>query len=97
MKRHFSMIREFHLADWFTLANAFCGTGAIFAAMPQMPSQLDECGAAISTRRAVRSSDGRDPVGWPPAGGKLPFRAVFFPIRSCNAKPCSRWRTGKNV
>lgn len=33
----------------------------------------------------------------PPAGGKLPFRAVFFPIRSCNAKPCSRWRTGKNV
>ena len=33
MSRHFSMLREFHLADWFTLANAFCGTGAIFAAM----------------------------------------------------------------
>jgi CDP-diacylglycerol--serine O-phosphatidyltransferase len=32
-KRHFSMLREFHLADWFTLGNAFCGTGAIFAAM----------------------------------------------------------------
>ena len=32
-KRHFSMLRDFHLADWFTLANAFCGTGAIFAAM----------------------------------------------------------------
>ena len=32
-KRHFSMLREFHLADWFTLANAFCGTGAVFAAM----------------------------------------------------------------
>ena len=31
--RHFSMLRDFHLADWFTLANAFCGTGAIFAAM----------------------------------------------------------------
>jgi CDP-diacylglycerol--serine O-phosphatidyltransferase len=29
----FSMIREFHLADWFTLANAFCGVGAIFAVM----------------------------------------------------------------
>ena len=27
----FSMIREFHLADWFTLANAVCGTGALFA------------------------------------------------------------------
>jgi CDP-diacylglycerol--serine O-phosphatidyltransferase len=23
------MIREFHLADWFTLANAVCGTGAL--------------------------------------------------------------------
>ena len=33
MPRHFSMLREFHLADWFTLANAFCGTGAVFAAM----------------------------------------------------------------
>ena len=32
-QRHFSMLREFHLADWFTLGNAFCGTGAIFAAM----------------------------------------------------------------
>ena len=33
MKRHFSMLRDFQLADWFTLANAFCGTGAVFAAM----------------------------------------------------------------
>ncbi|ASR42161.1 CDP-diacylglycerol--serine O-phosphatidyltransferase [Xanthomonas citri pv. mangiferaeindicae] len=31
--RHFSMLRDFHLADWFTLANAVCGTGAVFAAM----------------------------------------------------------------
>lgn len=31
--RHFSMLRDFHLADWFTLANAFCGVGAVFAAM----------------------------------------------------------------
>lgn len=29
----FSMIREFYLADWFTLANAVCGTGAIFSIM----------------------------------------------------------------
>ncbi len=27
----FSMIREFQLADWFTLANAICGTGALFS------------------------------------------------------------------
>ena len=35
MKPHkpFSMIREFHLADWFTLANAVCGTGALFSVM----------------------------------------------------------------
>jgi len=25
------MIREFHLADWFTLSNAICGTAAIFS------------------------------------------------------------------
>ena len=27
------MIREFHLADWFTLANALCGMGALFSVM----------------------------------------------------------------
>lgn len=32
-KNHFSMIREFHLADWFTLANAACGVAAVLAAM----------------------------------------------------------------
>ena len=31
--RHFSMIREFRLADFFTLANAACGVGAVFCAM----------------------------------------------------------------
>ncbi len=31
--RPFSMIREFHLADWFTLANAVCGVGALFSTM----------------------------------------------------------------
>jgi CDP-diacylglycerol--serine O-phosphatidyltransferase len=30
---HFSMIRGFHLADWFTIANAFCGMGAVLMAM----------------------------------------------------------------
>lgn len=44
MSRHFSMLRGFHLADWFTLGNAFCGTGAIFAAMRflQDGGMLDE-------------------------------------------------------
>ena len=33
LRKPFAMIREFHLADWFTLANAVCGTGAMFAMM----------------------------------------------------------------
>jgi len=37
--RHFSMIREFHLADFFTLANAACGVGAVFCAMRYLESQ----------------------------------------------------------
>ena len=32
-RSHFSMIRSFHLADFFTIANAFCGVSAIFEAM----------------------------------------------------------------
>ncbi|MDO8946530.1 MAG: CDP-diacylglycerol--serine O-phosphatidyltransferase [Desulfocapsaceae bacterium] len=35
-----SMIREFHLADWFTLANAVCGIGAIFSTMTYL--QIDD-------------------------------------------------------
>ena len=30
-KKPFSMIREFHLADWFTLTNAICGMGSLFS------------------------------------------------------------------
>jgi CDP-diacylglycerol--serine O-phosphatidyltransferase len=37
---HFSMIRGFHLADWFTIANAFCGMGAVLAAMAYLQGQL---------------------------------------------------------
>src|SRR3954470_13025703 len=31
--KHFSMIRGFQLADFFTLANAACGMGAVFFSM----------------------------------------------------------------
>ena len=34
----FAMIREFHLADWFTLGNAFCGVGALFSVMTFLQS-----------------------------------------------------------
>jgi CDP-diacylglycerol---serine O-phosphatidyltransferase len=36
--KHFSMIREFRLADWFTLANAMCGTGAMFSTLTYLES-----------------------------------------------------------
>ncbi len=36
--RHLSMIRSFHLADWITLGNAFCGTGALFSVMSYLQS-----------------------------------------------------------
>ncbi|HEY8047645.1 MAG TPA: CDP-alcohol phosphatidyltransferase family protein [Ramlibacter sp.] len=35
-RRHFSMLREFHLADFFTLGNAACGAGAVLLAMLSM-------------------------------------------------------------
>lgn len=34
------MIREFHLADWFTLGNAFCGVGALFSVMTYLQTGL---------------------------------------------------------
>ena len=37
-RRHFSMVREFHLADFFTLGNAACGVGSILLAMLFMAS-----------------------------------------------------------
>ena len=37
--RHFSMIRSFHLADLFTIANGFCGMTALFQAMAFLSTQ----------------------------------------------------------
>jgi CDP-diacylglycerol---serine O-phosphatidyltransferase len=38
--RHFSMLRGFHLADFFTLGNAACGVGGVFLALAYMASDL---------------------------------------------------------
>jgi len=38
--RHFSMLRDFHLADFFTLGNAACGVGGVLFAMLYMRTQL---------------------------------------------------------
>jgi CDP-diacylglycerol--serine O-phosphatidyltransferase len=37
--KHFSMIRSFRLADFFTLANAACGVAGVFLAMSYLGSQ----------------------------------------------------------
>lgn len=39
-RRHFSMIRGFHLADFFTLANAACGMTAIFFSLLYVESRV---------------------------------------------------------
>ena len=33
------MIRDFHFADWFTLANAVCGTGALLTSMTYLETR----------------------------------------------------------
>jgi CDP-diacylglycerol--serine O-phosphatidyltransferase len=38
-RKHFSMLRGFHLADFVTLGNAACGMAAVFFAMAFMASQ----------------------------------------------------------
>jgi len=62
-KKPFSMIREFQLADWFTLANAVCGTGAIFSMMTylQMPDVIHICFASglVLTALVFDFLDGR--------------------------------------
>jgi len=42
MTRHFSMLRDFHLADLFTLLNGACGTAAIFLAMSHIAERSDQ-------------------------------------------------------
>ena len=46
--RHFTMIRGFYLADWFTLANAFCGMGAVLAVMAGL-TRHDTHGLLLAT------------------------------------------------
>ena len=45
--RHFSLIRNFHLADFFTLGNGCCGTAAIFVSMDHVrEARVDKIYAA---------------------------------------------------
>jgi len=63
MPRHFSMVREFHLADFFTLANAASGMAAIFTVMASLrtsnPRYLAGAAAAIALAFVFDFLDGR--------------------------------------
>ncbi len=57
------MIREFHFADWFTLANAVCGTGAALTSMTYLQtgdvSRLYVASTAILAALIFDVLDGR--------------------------------------
>ena len=57
------MIRDFHFADWFTLANAVCGTGAVLTSMTYLQtgdvSRIYVASAAILAALVFDVLDGR--------------------------------------
>ena len=61
--RHFSMLRDFHLADFFTLGNGACGTAAIFLAMDYVRSAATDkivwAGVLVVAALAFDVLDGR--------------------------------------
>ena len=61
--KRFSMIREFHFADWFTLGNAVCGTGAVLTSMTYLETgdvtRLYFASAAIFAALVFDVLDGR--------------------------------------
>jgi CDP-diacylglycerol--serine O-phosphatidyltransferase len=61
--RRFSMIRDFQFADWFTLANAVCGVGAVFTSMTYLEtgdvSRLHVASGAILAALVFDVLDGR--------------------------------------
>lgn len=61
--RHFSMIRNFHLADFFTIANGFCGVAALFQAMRFLAGgerwRMDLAAALVVLALAFDVLDGR--------------------------------------
>jgi CDP-diacylglycerol--serine O-phosphatidyltransferase len=63
LRGHFSMIRDFHLADLFTLMNGASGTAAIFLAMSYLgdpaPWRIYAAGALIAAALVFDVLDGR--------------------------------------
>src|SRR6186713_3367840 len=63
LKGHFSMIREFHLADLFTLANGASGTAAVFLGISYVrdpvPWRIYIAGALVLAALIFDVLDGR--------------------------------------
>lgn len=61
--KHFSMIRDFHLADFFTIANGFCGVAAVLQAMRYLATgergRLDIAAALVGLALILDVLDGR--------------------------------------
>jgi CDP-diacylglycerol--serine O-phosphatidyltransferase len=61
--KSFSMIRQFHLADWFTLGNAICGVCALFAMISfiadAQPAHVFYAGALVLGALIFDILDGR--------------------------------------
>ena len=96
--RHFSMVRDFHLADFFTLGNAACGVGAIFFAMLYMASQLPLSMVWRLLRTLVSpSSPSRSTLAlaWnsfePMTGTLLGIDLLFQTCLPRTAQPSTRW------
>ena len=95
--RHFSMIREFHLADLFTLANAACGTGAVLcvhAFLRRRDALPSSAGAALLPARAGHSTCW---TAASPAGASVRRRSgrswIRWPTSSRSASRPSPWRS----
>jgi CDP-diacylglycerol---serine O-phosphatidyltransferase len=62
-RKRFSMIREFHFADWFTLGNAVCGTAALLSSMTYLQTadvgRIYVTGALILAALVFDVLDGR--------------------------------------
>jgi CDP-diacylglycerol--serine O-phosphatidyltransferase len=61
--KHFSMIRNFHLADFFTIAKGVCGVAALFQAMRFLATgergRLDVAGVLVALALVLDVLDGR--------------------------------------
>jgi CDP-diacylglycerol--serine O-phosphatidyltransferase len=63
MSRHFSMLRDFHLADFLTLGNGACGTAAIFFALAHVqkdaPGKVYLAALSVAVALVFDVMDGR--------------------------------------